>query len=88
MDFSHYRSVMMKSPGGGRGNPLQYSCLENSMDRRNLVGNSPWGLKQSGTTERLGTTAEHDEKGGHNFELPWKARLSVVNRNHGDNSVP
>ena len=20
-------------PGGGRGNPLQYSCLENSMDR-------------------------------------------------------
>ena len=22
-----------KSPGGGRGNPLQYSCLENPMDR-------------------------------------------------------
>ena len=21
-------------PGGGRGNPLQYSCLENPMDRR------------------------------------------------------
>ena len=21
------------SPGGGNGNPLQYSCLENSMDR-------------------------------------------------------
>ena len=21
------------SPGGGRGNPLQYSCLENPMDR-------------------------------------------------------
>ena len=21
------------SPGGGRGNSLQYSCLENSMDR-------------------------------------------------------
>ena len=21
-------------PGGGHGNPLQYSCLENSMDRR------------------------------------------------------
>ena len=20
-------------PGGGNGNPLQYSCLENSMDR-------------------------------------------------------
>ena len=23
-----------RSPGGGNGNPLQYSCLENSMDRR------------------------------------------------------
>ena len=22
-----------RSPGGGKGNPLQYSCLENSMDR-------------------------------------------------------
>ena len=21
-----------RSPGGGHGNPLQYSCLENSMD--------------------------------------------------------
>ena len=23
-----------RSPGGGHGNSLQYSCLENSMDRR------------------------------------------------------
>ena len=23
-----------RSPGGGKGYPLQYSCLENSMDRR------------------------------------------------------
>ena len=22
-----------RSPGGGNGNPFQYSCLENSMDR-------------------------------------------------------
>ena len=22
-----------RSPGGGHGNPLQYSCVENSMDR-------------------------------------------------------
>ena len=22
-----------RSPGGGRGNPLEYSCLENLMDR-------------------------------------------------------
>ena len=24
---------LRKSPGGGNGNPLQYSCLENSMER-------------------------------------------------------
>ena len=24
------------SPGGGNGQPLQYSCLENSMDKRSL----------------------------------------------------
>ena len=26
-------SPMILSPGEGNGNPLQYSCLENSMDR-------------------------------------------------------
>ena len=26
------------SPGGGHGIPLQYSCLENPMDKRNLEG--------------------------------------------------
>ena len=31
------------SPGEGNGNPLQYSCLENLMDRGNLVSYSPWG---------------------------------------------
>ena len=30
-----------RSPGEGHGNPLQYSCLENPMDRENLVGYSP-----------------------------------------------
>ena len=38
-------------PGGGHGNPLQYSCLENPMDQRSLVGYSPWGHKESDTTE-------------------------------------
>ena len=30
--------------GEGHGYPLQYSCLENPMDR-NLVGYNPWGHK-------------------------------------------
>ena len=40
-----------RSPGEGNGNPLQYSCPENTMDRRNLVGYSPWGHKESDMTE-------------------------------------
>ena len=36
-----------RSPGGGHGNPLQYSCLENILpyEERILVGYSPWGRK-------------------------------------------
>ena len=40
-----------RSPGEGNGNPLQYSGLENSMDRGSLAGYSPWGCKESDTTE-------------------------------------
>ena len=39
-----------RSPGGGHGNILQYSCLENPMDRR-LAGYSPWGHKELDATE-------------------------------------
>ena len=42
-----------RSPGAGNGNPLQCSCLENPMDGRSLIGYSPWGLKESDTTEQL-----------------------------------
>ena len=40
-----------RSPGGGHGNPLQYSCLESPHGQKNLVGPSPWGRKESDTTE-------------------------------------
>ena len=40
-----------RSPGEGNGYLLQYSCLENSMDRGALAGYSPWGCKESDTTE-------------------------------------
>ena len=39
-----------RSPGGGHGNPLQNSCLENPMDH-SLVGYSPWDRKELDTTE-------------------------------------
>jgi len=34
-----------RSPGGGNGNPLQYPCLENPMDR------GAWGATVRGITE-------------------------------------
>ena len=42
-----------RSPGGGQGNPLQHSCLENPHGQRSLAGYSPWGHKELDTTERL-----------------------------------
>ena len=43
-----------RSPGEGNGNPLQYSCLENPMDGGATDGcYSPWGRKESDTTEPL-----------------------------------
>ena len=38
-------------PGGGRGNPFQYFCLENPHGQRSLEGYSPWGLKELDMTE-------------------------------------
>ena len=45
-------SRLGRYPGGEHGNPLQYSCLGNPMDR-SLEGYSPWRQKESGTTEWL-----------------------------------
>ena len=41
-----------RSPGIGSGNPLQYSSLENSMDRECLAGYILWGCKESDTAKR------------------------------------
>ena len=37
-----------RSPGGGNGNPFQYSCLENSMDKGAWKG-TVRGVAKSGT---------------------------------------
>ena len=50
-----------RSPGGGKGSPLQYSGLENSMDY------IAWGRKESDMAERLslslrGSSSRGNEK--------------------------
>ena len=50
-----------RSPGEGNGNPLQYSCLENPMER------GAWwatihGVAELDTTERLHFTSLYHEK--------------------------
>ena len=56
-----------RSPEEGNGNPLQYSCLRNSMDGGSLVGYSPWGCKELDPSERLHFHKQMDER-------KWKTR--------------
>ena len=44
-----------RSLGGGNGSLLQYTCLEISKGKRSLPGYSPWGHKESDTTEHAST---------------------------------
>ena len=49
-------SGLGRSPGEGQGNPLQYSCLENPMDR------GTWRITVHGVTKsRTQMSASHTE---------------------------
>ena len=71
MDCHRLSPGLGKSPGGGNGNLLQYSCLENSIDR------GAWGCKESGMTERLNTDALHIELFNH-FSSRTEPRSSRI----------
>ena len=58
-DLKHTDSIAgwRRSPGGGHGNPLQYFCLENPMDRGSWRA-TVRRVTESGTQlKRLGTQA-------------------------------
>ena len=48
-----------RSPGGGHGTLLLYSCLENPYGQKSLVGYSPRGHKESDTIESDSHTHTH-----------------------------
>ena len=47
-----------RSPGGGHGNPLQYSCLENPMDRGAWRAAIHGAAKELSVTEQLSMHAQ------------------------------
>ena len=71
-----------KSPRGGHGNPIQYSCLENSHGQSSRAGYSPRGHKQSDTTKLL-SIAQHSalklNKQGDNIQ-PWSTPFPIWNQ--------
>ena len=69
MHETHVQSLDGEDPLSRKGNPLQYSCLENSMGRgawqaqvvvHGVSQGSPWGHKELDTTERLSTHSPPD----------------------------
>ena len=52
---------LRRSPRGGPGNPLQYSCLEIPHGQRSLAGHSSRGRKESDTTEHSHQAHTHND---------------------------
>ena len=69
-----FQFSLLVSTGEGNGNLLQYSCLENPRGQRSLAGCSPWGRKESDTTERLHFHfhALEKEMATHSSVLAWR----------------
>ena len=50
-----------RSPGERNGNPFQYSCLGNPMDRGAWWATVPWVTKESDTTQQLNDSNKYIE---------------------------
>ena len=61
-----------RSSGGGHGNPLHDSCLENPHGQRSLAGYSPWGRKESDTTEPQHFSVLAGKSSQYLFAFTWE----------------
>ena len=68
-------SQQVTTPGGGNGNPLQYSCLENPMDSGSQWA-TPWGHKESDMTNQL-SSEQQLKKGHHLLSIYTNNRLNI-----------
>ena len=84
--------------GEGNGNPLQSSCLENTIGRGAWTGCSPWGRKESDVTKQVNTCTFIDhavEKNPHTYLLrkihsngiAWSTLLKISKMNAIGNSL-
>ena len=78
-----------RSLGGGNGNPLQYSCLENPIER-SVMGYSPWSHKELDTTEHTHThththTLQCSTALGPNLEFRMRQKFLPVRGNSMEN---
>ena len=65
-------------PGGGHGNPLQYSCLENPMDREGMIGYSSQDHKKSHTTEQLSMHAPICAEPGEELKKIYRCYVVIL----------
>ena len=71
-------SRLGRSLGEGNGNPLQYYCLENPMDRGSQAGYSPWGCKELDRTEHIRThTHTHTDTPIFQSEFLFKIKMAI-----------
>ena len=64
-----------RSPGVGNGNPLQYSCLENYMDR------GAWQATVHGVTKRVGHDLATNNHHHHKRMMSQKRRQNSTEKN-------
>ena len=69
-----------RPPGGGHGNPLQYSCLENPHGQRSLAGCSPRGCKELDTTKHIPVKVMLRARSSRSLEMSGWERLGFQPR--------